>query len=148
MFKGKYLAGMLTAYIAVFVLCFYFAISPFLHICAMAVCLLVCGLSILLQDRRIVRDRKRIFLLLLAIVLLVFSFGYSEWFVRTNLNPISERIDGKPCDIVASVEEKRMLPRTLSAFLKLMGKESTAVRFWSFRLQEVFRLAMKSRLKA
>ena len=107
MFKGKYLAGMLTAYIAVFVLCFYFAISPFLHICAMAVCLLVCGLSILLQDRRIVRDRKRIFLLLLAVVLLVFSFGYSEWFAKAKLKPISERIDGKPCDIVASVEDIR-----------------------------------------
>ena len=122
MFKGKYLAGMLTAYIAVFVLCFYFAISPFLHICAMAVCLLVCGLSILLQNRRIVRDRKRIFLLLLAVVLLVFSFGYSEWFAKAKLKPISERIDGKPCDIVASVEDIRYEKAYASSYVVRISK--------------------------
>jgi competence protein ComEC len=117
MFKGKYLAGILTAYIAVFVLCFYFKVSPLLHFCATAVCLLVFGLSLFVKKCRVVRERKRIFLFLLAVILLVFSFGYSERFVGMNLKPIAERIDGKVHRIIVSVEDVRYEKAYASAYI-------------------------------
>ncbi len=117
MFKGKYLAGILMAYVVIFVLCFYFAISPLLHFGVMAVLSLLLGLSIFVKNRRIVRDKKRILIFVLAIVLLGFSFGYSECFIKDNIAPVSEDIDGDFHIITASVEDIRYEKAYASAYV-------------------------------
>lgn len=107
MFKGKYLAGMLAAYVIVFALGFYLPISPMLHLGVMAVLLTLFGIWILVKNRRLTREKRRIHIFLLAAFLLVSAFGYSEWFTGTRLSPISAYTDGEVHIMTAEVEDVR-----------------------------------------
>lgn len=117
MFRGKYFAGMLAAYITVFVIGFYITLPLGAHIGITAAFLFIFALSIFVKKRRAAHRKRRILIFLLAVVLFVFSFGYSEWFARTRIAPASAFKDGEHHAVCGIVQEVRYEKSYASAYV-------------------------------
>ncbi len=107
MLKGKYLAGILASYLLLFVIGFYVSLSFWMHFAFMGALLFLLFVSICVKKFRILKEKRRILIFLLASLLLFASFGYSRWYIKANLTSAERYADENIHAVTATVEEIR-----------------------------------------
>ena len=117
MFKGRYLAGILAAYIVIFVVGFYTPLTVGVRIGITLALLFAVSTSIFVKNKRIVFDKRRAVTFFLAVALLLFSLVYSGHFQKALYEPTLSYDDGKVYSICAKVKEVRYEKSYASAYV-------------------------------
>ncbi len=107
MLKGKYLAGILAASVAVFVLPFYIALPLWLHALWAVGFLLLLSLSFFVKNRHHLPKTGKLTLLVLSVLFLGTSFGYGEAFLALRIAPARALADDARHTIEATVTDVR-----------------------------------------
>ncbi len=107
MLKGKYFAGICTAYLIVFSLCFYISIPWIGHLAVALSFLFLLALSIFVKRKRWQFTKRSVAVFLIGVFLIAFSFGFSEWFVKKHLTSAEVYTDENTHLVTATVEDIR-----------------------------------------